>query len=83
MIDEDIMRKHLCEYYKQLKYRERIKMKRIKMKRNIFLFAFFVSVFFYVMMTFFVQYQAIRKWNGELPRITGSNAVPFVKVDEK
>ena len=28
----------------------------------------------------FVQYQAILKWNGELPRMTGSSAVPFVNV---
>jgi regulator of protease activity HflC (stomatin/prohibitin superfamily) len=31
----------------------------------------------------FVQYQAILKWNGELPRMTGSNAVPFVNVQGK
>lgn len=31
----------------------------------------------------FVQYQAILKWNGELPRMTGSSAIPFVKVDTK
>lgn len=28
----------------------------------------------------FVEYQAILKWNGELPRMTGSNAVPFVNL---
>ena len=28
----------------------------------------------------FVQYQAITKWNGELPKMTGSNAVPFIDV---
>lgn len=28
----------------------------------------------------FVQYQAITKWNGELPKFTGSAAVPFVDV---
>ena len=28
----------------------------------------------------FVQYQAITKWNGELPRMTGSAAVPFIDV---
>jgi regulator of protease activity HflC (stomatin/prohibitin superfamily) len=28
----------------------------------------------------FVEYQAILKWNGELPRMTGSNAVPFVNI---
>lgn len=28
----------------------------------------------------FVQYQAITKWNGELPRMTGSTAIPFVDV---
>lgn len=31
----------------------------------------------------FVQYQAILKWNGELPRFTGSNAIPFVNVQSK
>lgn len=30
--------------------------------------------------TEFVQYQAITKWNGELPRMTGSAAVPFIDV---
>jgi len=30
----------------------------------------------------FVQYQAILKWNGELPRLTGSSAVPFINVDK-
>lgn len=33
--------------------------------------------------TEFVQYQAILKWNGELPRMTGSNAVPFINVTGK
>ncbi len=33
--------------------------------------------------TEFVQYQAILKWNGELPRMTGSNAVPFINVQGK
>jgi regulator of protease activity HflC (stomatin/prohibitin superfamily) len=28
----------------------------------------------------FVQYQAITKWNGELPKMTGSSAVPFIDV---
>ena len=28
----------------------------------------------------FVQYQAITKWNGELPKFTGSAAVPFIDV---
>lgn len=28
----------------------------------------------------FVQYQAILRWNGELPKMTGSNAVPFINV---
>ena len=28
----------------------------------------------------FVQYQAITKWNGELPKMTGSTAVPFIDV---
>jgi regulator of protease activity HflC (stomatin/prohibitin superfamily) len=28
----------------------------------------------------FVQYQAILKWNGELPRLVGSSVVPFVNV---
>ncbi len=31
----------------------------------------------------FVHYQAILKWNGELPRMTGSNAIPFVNVQGK
>lgn len=31
----------------------------------------------------FVRYQAILRWNGELPRMTGSNAVPFVNVEGK
>ncbi len=31
----------------------------------------------------FVQYQAILKWNGELPRFTGSSAIPFVNVQSK
>lgn len=31
----------------------------------------------------FVQYQAILKWNGELPRMTGNAAVPFVNVTDK
>jgi regulator of protease activity HflC (stomatin/prohibitin superfamily) len=30
--------------------------------------------------TEFVQYQAILKWDGKLPRMTGSQAVPFVNV---
>lgn len=30
----------------------------------------------------FVQYQAILKWNGELPRMTGSNVIPFMNVQE-
>jgi len=28
----------------------------------------------------FVEYQAILKWNGQLPTMTGSNAVPFVNI---
>ena len=28
----------------------------------------------------FVQYQAITKWNGELPKMTGSSAIPFIDV---
>jgi regulator of protease activity HflC (stomatin/prohibitin superfamily) len=28
----------------------------------------------------FVQYQAILKWNGQLPKMTGSNVVPFINV---
>lgn len=28
----------------------------------------------------FVQYQAITKWNGELPKFTGSAAIPFIDV---
>lgn len=30
----------------------------------------------------FVQYQAITKWNGELPKFTGSAAVPFIDVSK-
>ena len=28
-----------------------------------------------------VQYRALDKWDGVLPRITGNSAVPFVNVD--
>lgn len=28
----------------------------------------------------FVRYQAILKWNGELPKMTGNSAVPFINV---
>lgn len=28
-----------------------------------------------------VQYKALEKWDGTLPKMTGSNAVPFVNVD--
>lgn len=28
----------------------------------------------------FVRYQAILKWNGQLPRLTGSSAVPFINM---
>lgn len=31
----------------------------------------------------FVQYQAITKWNGELPKFTGSTAVPFIDVTKE
>jgi len=31
----------------------------------------------------FVHYQAILKWNGQLPQMTGTNAVPFVKIEDK
>jgi regulator of protease activity HflC (stomatin/prohibitin superfamily) len=31
----------------------------------------------------FVQYQAILKWNGELPRMTGSSVIPFVNIQGK
>ncbi len=31
----------------------------------------------------FVSYQAILKWNGELPRMTGSSAIPFINVKDK
>lgn len=31
----------------------------------------------------FVEYQAIIKWNGELPRMTGSSVIPFLNVGEK
>ena len=30
--------------------------------------------------TEFVQYQAITKWDGQLPKMTGSSAVPFIDV---
>lgn len=29
----------------------------------------------------FVQYQAILRWNGELPKMTGSSAVPFINAE--
>lgn len=29
----------------------------------------------------FVSYQAILKWNGELPRLTGTGAMPFVNIE--
>ncbi|HMG68278.1 MAG TPA: SPFH domain-containing protein [Chitinophagaceae bacterium] len=28
----------------------------------------------------FVQYQTILKWNGELPKMTGNSAIPFINV---
>lgn len=28
----------------------------------------------------FVQYQSILKWDGKLPKMTGSNAVPFINI---
>lgn len=28
-----------------------------------------------------VQYESIKKWNGELPRMTGSQGVPFIKME--
>jgi regulator of protease activity HflC (stomatin/prohibitin superfamily) len=28
-----------------------------------------------------VKYKAIEKWNGELPRVSGSGAVPFINID--
>lgn len=31
----------------------------------------------------FVQYQAILKWNGELPTTNASNAVPFINIGNK
>ena len=31
----------------------------------------------------FVHYQAILKWNGELPKFSGSNPVPFINVQGK
>jgi regulator of protease activity HflC (stomatin/prohibitin superfamily) len=31
----------------------------------------------------FVQYQAILKWNGQLPKLTGSQALPFINVGGK
>lgn len=30
-----------------------------------------------------VNYEAVRKWDGTLPRFTGSGAIPFVNVDGK
>lgn len=30
-----------------------------------------------------VQYRALEKWDGVLPRMTGNNAVPFINVDPK
>ena len=31
----------------------------------------------------FIQYQAITKWDGKLPTMTGSNAVPFIDVTKQ
>jgi regulator of protease activity HflC (stomatin/prohibitin superfamily) len=31
----------------------------------------------------FVQYQAVLKWNGELPKTNASNAVPFINIGGK
>lgn len=31
----------------------------------------------------FVHYQAILKWNGELPKMTGNSAVPFINLQGK
>jgi regulator of protease activity HflC (stomatin/prohibitin superfamily) len=31
----------------------------------------------------FVEYQAILKWNGELPKFTGNSAIPFVNAGSK
>lgn len=31
----------------------------------------------------FIRYQTILKWNGELPRFSGNNAVPFIDVENK
>ncbi len=31
----------------------------------------------------FVHYQAILKWNGQLPKMTGSQAIPFVNIQGK
>jgi hypothetical protein len=28
----------------------------------------------------FVQYQAITRWDGQLPKMTGSGAIPFIDV---
>lgn len=30
----------------------------------------------------FIQYQAILKWNGELPRMTGSTPLPFINIKD-
>lgn len=31
----------------------------------------------------FVHYQAILRWDGKLPQMTGSNAMPFIKLENK
>lgn len=31
----------------------------------------------------FVHYQAILKWNGALPQMTGNSAIPFINIKEK
>lgn len=31
----------------------------------------------------FVRYQAILKWNGQLPKMTGNGAISLIKMDEK
>lgn len=30
----------------------------------------------------FVRYQAILRWNGQLPRLTGSNGIPLINLDK-
>jgi len=30
-----------------------------------------------------IQYRMLDKWNGRLPNVTGSSAIPFLNIDAK